>query len=410
MPVPSVISAGPRACFRKVVCFSANISLSMHRRDFLQTAIALAAARAARGAEKFDLAAIERPRVLKAADRYLAEQPVTVTASSSPRSAGGKHDFFSEGDYWWPDPQNPNGPYIQRDGMSNPDNFVGHRRAMVRLSLIVPALAAACKITGQRKYADHAAKHLRAWFVDSQTSMNPNLQYAQAIKGRFTGRGTGIIDTLHLVEVARAAGQIGLAQADLAGVKRWFASYLEWMNTHAYGIAERDAKNNHGTCWVTQVAAFAQIAGDADLTAYCRNRFQTVLIPNQEAPDGSFPEELRRTKPYGYSLFNLDVLAIAAQTLTSQDQNLWTWKLPDGRGMAKAMAYMYPYMLDKKKWPLPPDVMYDKEWPVRQPCLLFAGLALDRPEYLALWGKLEADPTVEEVLRNFPVRQPLLWV
>jgi hypothetical protein len=381
----------------------------MHRRDFLQAAIALAAARTARGAEKFDLAAIERARVLKAANRYLAEQPVTVTASSSPRSAGGKQDFFSEGDYWWPDPQNPGGPYIQRDGMSNPDNFLEHRRAMIRLSLIVPALAAAYKITRQLKYADHAAKHLRAWFVDSQTRMNPNLQYAQAVKGRFTGRGTGIIDTLHLVEVARAAGQIALARPDLEGVKKWFASYLEWMTTHPYGIAERDAKNNHGTCWVTQVAAFAQLTGDADLTAYCRNRFQTVLIPNQEAPDGSFPEELRRTKPYGYSLFNLDALAIAAQTLTSKDQNLWTWQMPDGRGMAKAMAYMYPYMLDKKKWPLPPDVMYDKEWPVRQPCLLFAGLAFSQPEYLALWRKLEADPTVEEVLRNFPVRQPLLW-
>src|SRR5512141_1656221 len=123
----------------------------MQRRTFLASALALPALR---GAEKFDLAAIERPRVLAAATKYLAEQPVTVTAASSPRSAGGKHDFFSEGDYWWPDPQNPDGPYIQRDGESNPANFVEHRRAMVRLSLIVPALAAAYKITRERKYRD----------------------------------------------------------------------------------------------------------------------------------------------------------------------------------------------------------------------------------------------------------------
>ena len=149
--------------------------------------------------------------MLKAADKYLAEQPVTVTAASSPRSAGGKHDFFSEGDYWWPDPKNPDGPYIQRDGESNPDNFVEHRKAMIRMSLIVPACAAAYKLTRNRKYADHAAKHLRAWFVDDATRMNPNLEFAQAIKGRFTGRGTGIIDTLHLVEPARAAAQIDMA-------------------------------------------------------------------------------------------------------------------------------------------------------------------------------------------------------
>src|SRR2546430_16474009 len=123
----------------------------MERRTFLQIAGALSL-RPAVASEKFDLAALERDRVLRNASRYLGEQPVTVTASSSPRSSGGKHDFFSEGDYWWPDPDNQKGPYIQRDGMSNPDNFVEHRHAMVRLSLIVPALPAAYKLTQDRKY------------------------------------------------------------------------------------------------------------------------------------------------------------------------------------------------------------------------------------------------------------------
>jgi hypothetical protein len=379
----------------------------MRRRTFLQ---ALAAAPAAFAAPGFDLAALERPRVLKAANRYLNDKPVTVTASGSPRSAGGKHDFFSEGDYWWPDPKAPEGPYIQRDGMTNPGNFVEHRRAMIRLSLIVPALAAAYKLTRNKKYAMHAASHLRAWFIDDATRMNPNLQYAQAIKGRFTGRGTGIIDTLHLVEVARAAGRLDLGAADLAGVKQWFSEYTKWLTTHPYGIAERDARNNHGTCWCTQVAAFAELTGDREQTEYCRTRLKTVLIPNQEAPDGSFPEELRRTKPYGYSLFNLDAMAILAQTLTTNEDNLWKWELPDGRGMAKAVAWMYPFIADKSKWPKPPDVMYFEQWPVRQPSLLFAGLALGETEYLATWQKLESDPTVEEVLRNWPVRQPILWV
>jgi hypothetical protein len=362
------------------------------------------------GASGFNLAAIERRRVLVAAGRYLSEKPVTVTASGSPRSAGGPHDFFSEGDYWWPDPQNPDGPYIQRDGMTNPDNFVEHRRAMIRVSLIVPALAAAWKLTGKRAYADAAAGHLRAWFMDEGTRMNPNLQYAQAIKGRYTGRGTGVIDTLHLVEVARAASLLPLARGDRDGVARWFADYTRWMTTHPYGIAERDATNNHGSCWVAQVAAFARLTGDSDLIAYCRDRFKTVLVPGQEAPNGSFPQELRRTKPYGYSLFNLDAFAIVVQTLTTSEDDLWNWRMPDGRGMARAVEYMYPFILDKRKWPLPPDVMYDKEWPVRQPSLLFAGLALHRPEYLALWRRLDPDPQVEEVIRNFPVRQPLLWV
>ncbi|MDR3698188.1 MAG: alginate lyase family protein [Candidatus Sulfopaludibacter sp.] len=382
----------------------------MDRRSFLQMSLGACGVKRGFAAPQFDLAALERPRVMKAADKYLAEQPVTVTAASSPRSTGGKHDFFSEGDYWWPDPKNPNGPYIQRDGESNPDNFVEHRKAMIRMSLIVPACAAAYKLTHNRKYADHAAKHLCAWFVDDGTRMNPNLEFAQAIHGRFTGRGTGIIDTLHLVEPVRAAAQIDMAPEALAAMKKWFADYLEWMTTSKSGMQERDTKNNHATCWVAQVAAFARFTGNAKLTGYCADRFKTVLVPDQEAENGSFPQELRRTKPYGYSLFNLDAFAILTQTLSSRGDELWKWRLPDGRGMAKAVAYMYPFILDKKKWPLKPDVMYFDQWPVRQPSLLFAGLALEKPEYLELWRRLDGDPTVEEVLRNWPVRQPLLWV
>ena len=362
-----------------------------------------------------DLSAIERARVLSAARRYLGEQPVTITSASSPRSAGGRHDFFSEGDYWWPDPANPGGPYIQRDGMTNPDNFVAHRKAMIRLSVQVPALAAAWLLTKDRRFAAHAARHLRAWFLDEKTRMNPNLQYAQAIHGRFTGRGTGIIDTLHLVEVARAAGSVERAGVMTSGERDalhgWFGEYVTWMTTHKYGTDERDAKNNHGTCWVLQVAEFARLAGRPALVGYCRDRFRTVLVPGQVAADGSFPEELRRTKPYGYCLFNLDALATICQALSTSapGDNLWTFRTPDGRGIEKAVAFMAPFIADKRTWPYPRDVMYFDRWPVRQPSLLFAGLAFDNAQYVDLWRQLNPDPTEDEIVRNYFIRQPLLW-
>jgi hypothetical protein len=362
---------------------------------------------------KLDLAAFERARVIKAANQYLSEQPITITAATSTRSAGGLHDFFSEGDYWWPDPQNPNGPYIQRDGMTNPDNFVEHRRYLMRLSVQVPALVAAWKLTKDERYAKHAAKHLRAWFVDDATRMNPNLQFAQAIHGRFTGRGIGIIDTIHLVEVAQAINVLkdsrALSTNDLGGVINWFNEYLNWMTTSKNGMEEREAKNNHGTCWVMQVAAFAQLVGNQELIAYCRNRFKTVLVPNQISSNGSFPEELRRTKPYGYSLFNLDALATICELVSSETDNLWTFSTPDGRGIGIALTYMYPYIKDKSSWPLKPDVMYADKWPMRHASLLFAGRALKRPEYVELWKQLPADSKVDEVIRNFFIRQPVLW-
>jgi hypothetical protein len=376
--------------------------------------ILLAAAPISALSPSFSVATFDRVRVIKAANQYLKESPITITASASPRSAGGLHDFFSEGDYWWPDAQNPDAPYIQRDGMSNPNNFTDHRRYLMRLSVQVPALVAAWKLTKDPRYAELGARHLRAWFIDDSTRMNPNLQYAQAIHGRFTGRGTGIIDTIHLVEVARAIevleGSQELTRADIKGIKQWFADYLTWMTTSKNGTDERDAKNNHGTCWVMQVAAFAHLVGNEELMTYCRHRFKTVLVPNQIAADGRFPEELRRTKPYGYSLFNLEAMAAVCQILATTADNLWTFALPDGRGIARAVEYMYPYLKDKKSWPLKPDVMYDAEWPMRQSSLLFAGLAFRNSDYVDLWKSLKADSTVEEVVRNFFIRQPVLWV
>jgi len=360
-----------------------------------------------------NVAAFDRQRVLKAANQYLHEPPITITASHSPRSAGGMHDFFSEGDYWWPDPQHPDGPYLQRDGMTNPGNFVEHRRALMRLSVRVPALASAYLITKDERYAKDAVRHLRAWFLDPSTRLNPNLQYAQAIHGRFTGRGIGIIDTIHLVEVARAIEVLkdssALSMTELGGITQWFTDYLQWMTTSKNGLEEREAKNNHGSCWVMQVAAFAHLTGDQKLLDYCRERFKTVIVPNQIATDGSFPQELRRTKPYGYSLFNLDAMATICQILSTPADNLWMFEA-DGRGMRRAMAYMFPFIRDKKSWRLKPDVMYDSEWPMRHGSLLFAGLALDRPDYLEVWKKLPADSKVEEVIRNFFIRQPVLWV
>ena len=228
--------------------------------------------------------------------------------------------------------------------MTNPDNFIDHRRYLMRLSVQVPALVAAWKLTRHESYARHAVKHLRAWFINEKTRMNPNLQFAQAIHGRFTGRGTGIIDTIHLVEVARAVEVLkdsrSLSTTDLGGVIQWFDDYLKWMTTSKNGTDERDAKNNHGTCWVMQVAAFAELTVNQELIAYCRDRFKTVLVPNQIAADGSFPEELRRTKPYGYSLFNLEAMATICELLSTTSDNLWTFSTNDGRSLAKAMEYM----------------------------------------------------------------------
>lgn len=352
--------------------------------------------------------------ILAKANEDLKSKPITVTSYQSERSAGGVHDFFSEADYWWPDALNPSGPYIQKDGQTNPANFSEHRLAMIRFSQMVGNLTSAYLLTKDNKFALKAIQHCKAWFVDTASKMTPSLLYAQAIKGKVTGRGVGIIDMIQMMEVAQSIMVLEKENAikaeDFIEIKKWFQQYLQWVNTHPYGIDEREAKNNHGTCWTMQVAVFAKLVDDKVLLNYCDNRFKTLLLPAQMDANGSFPLELKRTKPYGYSLFNLDAMYTLAHVLSSKENNLWEYKTTNGLSLKKGIEFLYPFVANKNSWTLPKDIMYWENWPVAHPFLLFGYAAYGNQDWLTTWSNLEHFPTTAEVIRNLPIRNPLLWI
>jgi len=364
-----------------------------------------------------DVGEFDRKRIMKAAKAALALEPITIAKFHAEHSVGGPNDFYSNGDYWWPDPSKTNGlPYIQRDGETNPGNFNEHRMAMRELRDAVAALGAAYKISGDEKYATKAAALLKVFFLDEKTRMNPNLQYTQSIPGHDNGNGRsfGIIDGLHLIEIPQAIVAMEKSSAFtpelVAGLKKWFADLAEWMATSKNGREEASARNNHAVAFWLQFACYARFTGDEAKLAECRRQFKEVFVPNQMATNGSFPLELKRTKPYAYSIFQLDNMTTLCQVLSTPGDNLWKFELPDGRSIRKAVAYLYPYLADKNQWPLKPDVMAWDGWPSRQSNLLFAGLAFGEPKYLELWEKLSADPTNAEVRRNIAITQPVLWV
>jgi hypothetical protein len=202
----------------------------------------------------------------------------------------------------------------------------------------------------------------------------------------------------------------GSSKEVLAGIRNWFDQYLQWLTTHKYGKDEMNAENNHGTCWVMQVGAFARFTGNAQLQKFCRERYKTVLLPNQMAVDGSFPREIKRTKPYGYSIFNLDAMATICQELSTKEDDLWTFQLADGRSIRKGIEFLYPYLENKASWPYPKDVMYWENWPVAQPSLLFAAVQFSNEDWMKTWKRLDHNPETEEVIRNLPVRNPLIWL
>jgi hypothetical protein len=363
-----------------------------------------------------DVAAIDHDRILKAATHYLTQPPTPITTRPCPRSPGTPHDFYSEAEDFWPDPANPTAAFIQRADSPNPDAFIAHRDALLDFSICVPALTAAFVITNDPRYVQQAVTHLRAWLLNPATRMTPNILYAQTIRPAKAGRPEGLIEAVHLAEVIQCIPFLysseSLTESDHTALLKWFADYFTWLNTSRLAGLARDTKSHHGTSWLLQAAAIASLAqntDDAPLTTL-RHQYRSSTIRAQILADGTFPHELTTPNPYRNTLFNLDMFAGVCVLLSTRFESVWDYELQDGPGMRTVIARLYPYILDRGKWPFLADASYFSNLPIRPSALLFAARAYDRPEYAALWQTLNPDPTIPELQRTFPIRQPILWV
>ncbi len=362
-----------------------------------------------------DVAAIDRERVLNAAGRALGRAPTPLSSIAAPRSPGTLHDFYSEEEFYWPDPGSPQGPHVLRDGSRNPAAFTAHRDALLQLAMDVPALVAAFVLTREARYAARAGAHLKAWFVDAATAMTPNMMFAQVIPPGRTGRFEGVAEAVHLAEVAQSIPFLGrsdtFSAVEFAALKGWFASYFEWLDSSRLAGLARDDKSHHGSSWLLQAAAFARLneAQDGPLTVL-RHRFKTSTIRGQIVADGTFPHELTTSDPYRNSLFNLDMLAGVCLLLSTRFESVWDFELQDGPGMRSAIARHYPFIRDRGAWPYRADAKYFTDLPLRRPSLLFGARAYGRPEYAELWKTLPPDTGIPELQETLPIRQPLLWV
>lgn len=346
------------------------------------------------------------------AEEALSHPIRCITDERAPLSGGGPHDYYSNGDYWWPNPQTKDGlPYIQRDGETNPGNFDVHRHILRQMRSDVCSLALGYRLDKEERYAQRAVKLLTAFFLDPETRMNPSLTYAQAIPGICPGRGIGIIDTLHLAELPFAIETLqdspAMDSSTYQGLKDWFAQYLGWMLTSRNGIEEASATNNHSVCFFVQAAAFALFTDNLPVVEMCRHRFQTHLMAQMDS-NGGFPRELARTKPYNYSIFVLDNMVTLCQILSSPEDDLWEFRNEKGLSIQDGINFLLPYLQDKSAWPYAKDVMHFDAFPVRSSFLLFAGCRLGREELLRLYRSLPDPFSPDEVSRNNAIQYPQL--
>lgn len=289
------------------------------------------------------------------ADRWLSGDVLTIVHKKNAAPSGDPHDYVSLAPYSWPDPTKPDGlPWIGRDGEVNPAFYDYDNPMLERLCHAVPRLVLHAEAATSAAHARRAGRLLRAWFLDEETKMHPHLRYAQKIPGRYDGSSLGIIDTTSLIFLADAASRLTFndewTAAHLAGVKTWFARYVDWLLTSTPGRKEGDATNNHGSWYDAQVACFATFADRPELARQQIERQTMRRLAHQIEPDGRQPAELRRTLALTYSTYNLLAHACTAQVAAPLGLDLWSWKTPDGRSLRGALQWLLPFYAKEQTW------------------------------------------------------------
>ena len=222
----------------------------------------------------------------------------------------------------------------------------------MRLSVQMPALVDGLAIDASGcDTQPRAARHLRVVRGRASTRMNPNAALrAGDPRTRAPGAAPASSTRSISVEVARAhraaatarpGGRSRTTSAVAPLVRRTIST---WLTTARAGKAERDTTNNHATCWVMQVAAFAHL--HRQRAAAARRAGRGSRRSSLRA-DGAGRQLPARARPHQA------VRLLALQSRGDGDDlpdrsrrrrtNLWTFELPDGRGMRRAMAFMVPY-------------------------------------------------------------------
>lgn len=294
-------------------------------------------------------------RLLNSADKLMNKGPYTVMDKTRVPPSGSKHDYLSLAPYFWPNPNTPTGlPFIRKDGERNPSiKAISDDTELGNLEQASEVLALAYYFSGEEKYAERASFLIRTWFLLPETKMNPNVNFGQAVPGKYDGRGEGVLETRGITRIIDAIGLLkgsqGWTETDQKGMQSWISEFLEWMQNSKIGKDELNATNNHGIWYDAQRLSYALFLGKNDLAnEICRNALRR--LDEQMDSKGSFPKELARTNSLGYSVFVMQAFFQTATLSENTDIDLWNVTTPSGKSLQKGVDFLMPYLLKEKEW------------------------------------------------------------
>lgn len=323
------------------------------------------------------------------AERRMREGPWSVTFERPHDIDVDPHDYYSEAPYWWPNPEDPGGAYVLREGRLNPDRFTSNRSALISMSDTVFAIGTATYLFDDGRYAQRAAHVVNTWFINPRTRMNPNLDHAQTIRNSDTERPVGIIEGRALIRAIQGMEFLAAAgdwdPKDQAAVRKWFEDYLHWLMHSPNGLEAKRSGDDNASWWAAQVAAAATFVGDDAAARTAFDFYRMRLFPRQIRADGSAPREEAHASAW-YSVFNLEAFTMICRIAEVQGVDLWGVQGKKGSTLATVIDYLKPHLADPRQWSreqandLETDALY---------FLAFAGMGLKKPEYIALYERLE---------------------
>ena len=293
----------------------------------------------------------------KNADEYAGLPTLCVTNRIMRGVSGNPHDYASIGTYWWPNPDTPDGlPYIRRDGETTPAALdkVTYRELTKRAFY----LALAAFYFDDEEYGRAAEKYLYDWHLNPETYMTPHAEYSQSIPGICTGRGIGIIDfSMSAHEVFDAAAILDylgyISSENMAGLKRWYTEFTDWMLTSENGLTEECELNNHGTYFDVHMLSAAIFTGrEALVKKICETAYHRRFTL-QIKPDGAQPLELARTRAMIYSISNTTALTLIANMAVANGYSKYISydeKYGDS-AIKKSIDFIYPYFIAPDTFP-----------------------------------------------------------
>jgi hypothetical protein len=224
----------------------------------------------------------------------------------------------------------------------------------------IKTLSLAYYFTDNPKYASKAVELLRVWFLNNDTKMNPNLQYAEMVLGKNNGSSTGIMDAHDIPNVIDAIGIIGHSplstKQNQLDMQLWFSSYLDWLLHSDFGKKEAQSIGNHGTWYDVQSSSISLFLNKTDIAKNILQSSMHKLILEEIQPDGRQPFELKRTNSWDYSIFNLQGLFELSTIGQHVGLDLWNYNTKGTAAkplLQAALDYLLPYALKKQVWSYP---------------------------------------------------------